>query len=36
MRWLKPQSGGLGKPQSISNKAYPAVADAPGAYVLER
>jgi polyhydroxyalkanoate synthase len=35
MRWLKPQSGGLGKPQATSNKKYPAVADAPGTYVLE-
>lgn len=35
MMWLKPQSGPLGKPQPISNKGYPALADAPGAYVLE-
>ena len=36
MTWLKPQSGGLGKPQAIGNKRYPALADAPGAYVLEQ
>jgi polyhydroxyalkanoate synthase len=35
MRWLKPQSGGLGSPQAETSKAYPAVADAPGTYVLE-
>jgi polyhydroxyalkanoate synthase len=35
MRWLKPQSGELGKPGAIANKAYPALADAPGTYVLE-
>ncbi len=35
MRWLKPQSGALGKPQPASNKAYPALGDAPGSYVLE-
>jgi polyhydroxyalkanoate synthase len=33
--WLKPQSGALGKPPGMSNKAYPALADAPGSYVLE-
>jgi poly(3-hydroxyalkanoate) synthetase len=35
MRWLKPQSGALGKPQVTANKAYPALSDAPGTYVLE-
>lgn len=35
MRWLKPQSGALGKPQAMASKAYPARADAPGTYVLE-
>ncbi len=35
MTWLKPQSGTLGKPQALSNKSYPALADAPGSYVLE-
>lgn len=33
--WLKPRSGELGKPGAIANKAYPALADAPGAYVHE-
>lgn len=36
MRWLKPQSGALGKPPAIDSKAYPALADAPGTYVLEQ
>ena len=35
MAWLKPQSGPLGKPPALSNKAFPALADAPGTYVLE-
>jgi polyhydroxyalkanoate synthase subunit PhaC len=35
MAWLKPQSGALGKPPALSSKAYPALADAPGTYVLE-
>ncbi len=35
MRWLKPQSGALGKPQVTANKTYPAKSDAPGIYVLE-
>jgi polyhydroxyalkanoate synthase len=35
MHWLKPQSGALGKPQAMASKAYPALADAPGTYVLE-
>lgn len=32
--WMKPQSGELGTPASSSRK-YPALADAPGSYVLE-
>ena len=35
MGWLKPQSGELGPPQPLANEAYPALADAPGTYVLE-
>jgi polyhydroxyalkanoate synthase len=35
MNWLKPQSGVLGEPPALANKKYPAVADAPGTYVLE-
>jgi polyhydroxyalkanoate synthase len=35
MRWLKPQSGNLGKPGAATNRTYPALVDAPGAYVLE-
>jgi polyhydroxyalkanoate synthase len=35
MNWLKPQAGSLGSPQAQTNKTYPAVADAPGTYVLE-
>ena len=35
MRWLKPQSGELVKPGQVANKAYPALTDAPGSYVLE-
>jgi polyhydroxyalkanoate synthase len=34
MAWLKPQSGALGAPGANSRK-YPALADAPGTYVLE-
>jgi len=33
--WLEPQAGELAKPGAIANKAYPALADAPGSYVLE-
>lgn len=36
MDWLKPQSGGLGKPQAASSKTYPVLGDAPGSYVLEQ
>lgn len=35
MNWLKPQSGELVKAGPIANKSYPALADAPGSYVLE-
>lgn len=35
MRWLKPQSGEPGKPPVVVSRAYPALADAPGTYVLE-
>jgi polyhydroxyalkanoate synthase len=33
--WLRPQAGELAKPGAIANKAYPALGEAPGAYVLE-
>jgi len=36
LAWLKPQSGKLVKPAPVATKAYPALADAPGTYVLER
>jgi polyhydroxyalkanoate synthase subunit PhaC len=36
MAWLKPQSGKLRAAPSIDNATYPALADAPGTYVLER
>jgi polyhydroxyalkanoate synthase len=35
MVWLKPQSGVLAAPRGASKK-YPALADAPGTYVLEK
>jgi len=35
MVWLKPQSGPLGKPPALANKAFPDLGDAPGTYVLE-
>lgn len=35
MAWLKPQAGKLVKAGSVSTRAYPALADAPGTYVLE-
>ena len=35
MAWLKPQSGEQGKPPAVASKTYPALADAPGTYVLE-
>jgi polyhydroxyalkanoate synthase len=34
--WLRPRSGPLVKPGPVSSRAYPALADAPGEYVLER
>jgi polyhydroxyalkanoate synthase len=36
MAWLKPMSGELRKPPSVTTTKYPALADAPGTYVLER
>ena len=36
MAWMKPQSGKLGKPPAVETAQYPALADAPGTYVLER
>lgn len=36
MNWLKPKSGDLGESPVVETKAYPALADAPGSYVLER
>jgi polyhydroxyalkanoate synthase len=35
MAWLKPQSGEPGKPPPVDSKKFPALADAPGTYVLE-
>jgi len=35
MVWLKPQSGRLVKAGAVASKEYPALADAPGRYVLE-
>jgi polyhydroxyalkanoate synthase subunit PhaC len=35
MAWVKPMSGKLGKPPTVSTERYPALADAPGTYVLE-
>ncbi|MFA7269450.1 MAG: class I poly(R)-hydroxyalkanoic acid synthase [Sterolibacterium sp.] len=35
MAWLKPQSGKLVKSGPVATKAYPALAEAPGEYVLE-
>ena len=34
MAWLKPQSGSLAAPK-LAPKGFPALADAPGTYVLE-
>jgi polyhydroxyalkanoate synthase len=36
MAWIKPQSGKEGKPPAVETKEYPALADAPGTYVLEQ
>ena len=35
MAWIKPQSGKLVDAGPVASKAYPALADAPGTYVLE-
>ena len=35
MAWLKPQSGDLVDAPPVASDAYPALADAPGTYVLE-
>ena len=35
MAWLTPQAGELVEPAPASGEAYPALADAPGTYVLE-
>ena len=35
MKWLKPMSGRTIKPPPVATSAYPALADAPGTYVLE-
>ncbi|HTY99194.1 MAG TPA: alpha/beta fold hydrolase, partial [Rhodocyclaceae bacterium] len=35
LAWLKPRSGEAGKPPSVDSKKFPALADAPGTYVLE-
>ena len=36
MSWLKPQSGALRAAPAVATDRYPALADAPGTYVLER
>jgi polyhydroxyalkanoate synthase len=36
MAWLKPQSGPLVAAPPVSTRRYPALADAPGTYVLEQ
>ena len=35
MAWLKPRSGDLVEAWPVASEAYPALADAPGTYVLE-
>ncbi len=35
MRWLKPRCGALVAARPVSTEAFPALADAPGQYVLE-
>ncbi|WP_284155055.1 PHA/PHB synthase family protein [Sulfuricystis thermophila] len=34
--WLRPRSGPLVEPGPVATRAHPALADAPGTYVLER
>ncbi len=36
MAWMKPMSGKQGKPPAVETGDYPALADAPGIYVLEK
>ncbi|GAB2180565.1 class I poly(R)-hydroxyalkanoic acid synthase [Denitratisoma sp. agr-D3] len=33
--WLRPRSGALESPPAVDSKRYPALADAPGTYVVE-
>jgi polyhydroxyalkanoate synthase len=35
MAWLKPMAGEPGKPPAVETAQYPALANAPGTYVLE-
>ncbi|HTY98789.1 MAG TPA: alpha/beta hydrolase, partial [Rhodocyclaceae bacterium] len=35
LAWLRPQSGAAGKAPPVDSKKFPALADAPGTYVLE-
>ncbi|MBL8478185.1 MAG: alpha/beta fold hydrolase [Sterolibacteriaceae bacterium] len=35
MEWIKPQSGAMVPAPAVSDRNYPALADAPGTYVLE-
>jgi poly(3-hydroxyalkanoate) synthetase len=35
MAWLKPQSGITRAAPKLATKGFPALADAPGTYVLE-
>lgn len=35
MAWLQPQSGKMAKAGAVDSKEYPALADAPGIYVME-
>jgi polyhydroxyalkanoate synthase subunit PhaC len=35
MAWLRPQSGSMVKAGTVDSEEYPALADAPGTYVLE-
>ena len=36
MTWLAPHAGPLRAPPAVSSRSHPALADAPGTYVLER